>query len=137
MRRYHVIHVYADSNSADCWARTRSRSPPNVLHFTSTNSCTIVREDRHTRVRNVHVYMYINTNVYQSTYSLCCLLLHPVSLVSSHRVDKSHSTVTDPCMCWLGTAGKKSSAARIYIHVHTCTYIVHVRISMLKIATCT
>ena len=33
MRDIHVI--YADSNSADCWARTRSRSPPNVLHFTS------------------------------------------------------------------------------------------------------
>ena len=33
MRDIHVI--YADSNSADCWfyTRTRSRSPPNVLHF--------------------------------------------------------------------------------------------------------
>ena len=35
MRDIHVI--YADSNSADCWfyTRTRSRSPPNVLHSTS------------------------------------------------------------------------------------------------------
>ena len=35
MRDIHVI--YADSNSADCWfyTRTRSRSPPDVLHFTS------------------------------------------------------------------------------------------------------